>query len=61
MEAAIHAAEKALEKSRSALEDPAVAADAAELLKRHAAQDAAQAKVDALFARWAELEDRARS
>ncbi|MBI2362189.1 MAG: ABC transporter ATP-binding protein, partial [Elusimicrobia bacterium] len=58
MEAAIHSAEKAVEKARLALEDPAVAADAQELLKRHGTLDAAQAKVDALFARWQELEAR---
>ena len=58
MEAAIQAAEKLVAKARTALEDPAVAADAQELLKRHQALDAAQAKVDGLFARWQELEAR---
>ena len=56
MEAAIHAAEQQAERARRALEDPAVAADAAELTRRHAELDAARQKVDSLFKRWEELE-----
>ena len=41
-------------------EDPAVACDAAELLKRHEALDAARAKISELFVRWEELDSRRR-
>ncbi|TBR17089.1 ABC-F family ATP-binding cassette domain-containing protein, partial [bacterium] len=58
LEAAIHAAEAKAEKARLALEDPAVATDAPELAKRHAAYDAAKAAVDVLFHRWQDLEAR---
>ena len=56
MEAAILAAEEALEACRAATEDAAVAADAAALHQRYDALQAAQAHVDRLYARWAELE-----
>ena len=56
MEAAILAAEAALEACRAATEDPAVAADAAALHQRYDALQTAQAHVDRLYARWAELE-----
>ena len=36
--------------------DPAVAADAVELIKRQARLDAARQAVEALFTRWGELE-----
>ena len=58
MEAAIHAAEEKAALARRALEDPAVGADAAELVKRQAALDAALGNVDTLFKRWQELEAR---
>ena len=60
MEAAIHIAERELAKAREALEDPAVASDAAELTKRHEALEQVRRKVDALFARWEELASQAR-
>ncbi len=56
MEARIHEAEVRAEDARLALEDPAVACDAAELLKRHEALDAARGRVSELFARWEELD-----
>ena len=56
MEAAIFAAEAALGQSRSAAEDTAIASDAARLHERFAALAAAQAEVERLYARWAELE-----
>jgi ATP-binding cassette subfamily F protein uup len=56
MEAAIAKAEAKLAKARAALEDPAIATDAAELIKRQGPVDGAQAEVDALFKRWEELE-----
>jgi ATP-binding cassette subfamily F protein uup len=56
MEALILAAEEALEACRVSASDPAVASDHEALALRHAALVAAQAKVDRLYARWAELE-----
>ncbi len=58
MEAAIHDAEQRTSKARAALEDPAVAADAAELAKRQARLDEALKAEAALFARWEELDAR---
>jgi ATP-binding cassette subfamily F protein uup len=56
IETSILEAEERLERAMAALEDPAVAADAGELQARMAAQGELQAEVDALYARWAELE-----
>jgi ATP-binding cassette subfamily F protein uup len=56
MEAAILAAEETLEQARAAISDPAVAADAAALQERQAALEAAEARVERLYARWAELD-----
>ncbi len=56
MEAAILEAEQAQERCRLALEDPAVASDGAELSRRLEACQAAEAAVERLYARWAELE-----
>jgi ATP-binding cassette subfamily F protein uup len=56
MEATIFAAEGVLEKSRAAAEDPGIASDAARLHARFEALAAAQAEVERLYARWAELE-----
>ena len=56
MEAAILEAEGAVEACRRALEDPAVASDPAALQQRMAALESAQAEVDRLYARWAELD-----
>jgi ATP-binding cassette subfamily F protein uup len=58
MESAIRAAEAEAARAQAALEDPAVAADAAELAKRHVKLSEAQSKVSALFRRWEELEAR---
>ena len=58
MEAAILEAEAAVASCRQAAEDPAIASDPAELQARYAALDAAQAAVDRLYGRWAELEAR---
>ena len=43
------------EKSRHALEAPAIAADAEELAARQKKLNAALEKVESLFARWSEL------
>jgi len=56
MEAAILAAEEALEACRVAADDSAIAADAIVLHERYTALQAAQEHVDRLYARWAELE-----
>jgi ATP-binding cassette subfamily F protein uup len=56
MEQAILGAEDAVAARRRQAEDPAVASDPAALQERHAALQAAQAEVDRLYARWAELE-----
>jgi len=58
MEQAILDAEKAVETSRDAAEDPAIASNPAALQERYAALEAARATVDRLYARWAELEAR---
>jgi ABC transport system ATP-binding/permease protein len=56
MEQAILEAERAVEACRRAADDPAIASDPAALQTRYAALEAAQAEVDRLYARWAELE-----
>ena len=56
MEAAIFAAEAALEQRRRTAEDPAIATEAALLHERFAALAAAQTEVERLYDRWAELE-----
>lgn len=56
MEAAIEAAEATLAACQAALEDPSVASDGDALARRLADTQQAQAAVDALYARWAELE-----
>ena len=58
MEAAILEAERAVEACRHAAEDPGIASDPAALQARYAAVDTARARVDRLYARWAELEAR---
>jgi ATP-binding cassette subfamily F protein uup len=45
-----------LQAAREAVEDPAVVIDSVRLQAALAALDAAQDAVDALYARWAELE-----
>ncbi len=56
MEASIKAAEDAAALARAALEDPAAATDAPELIKRQARLDEARQRVESLFLRWNELE-----
>ncbi|MCR4296858.1 MAG: ABC-F family ATP-binding cassette domain-containing protein [Elusimicrobia bacterium] len=56
MEASIKAAENEAALARAALEDPAVATDAPELIKRQVRLDEARQRVEALFLRWNELE-----
>jgi ABC transport system ATP-binding/permease protein len=58
LEDRIAEAEDALRTARAALEDPAVATDAARLQAALAEAEAAQQRVDTLFGRWAELEEK---
>ncbi|HEX8617692.1 MAG TPA: ABC-F family ATP-binding cassette domain-containing protein [Thermoanaerobaculia bacterium] len=56
MEANVLAAEERLARAKAQAEDPAVAADAHALQQRYAEVAAAQAEIDRLYKRWAELE-----
>jgi ATP-binding cassette subfamily F protein uup len=56
MEGALLAAEGILDAAAHAVADPAVATDAKALQERVAAEAAARAEVERLYARWAELE-----
>ncbi len=56
MEERILDSESTLAQAKSAVEDPSAASDAAKLQERLTALENAQAEVDALYARWAELE-----
>ncbi len=56
MEQAILDAESTLAACRSQVEDPAIASDPTALQQRYAVLEVAQAEVDRLYARWAELE-----
>jgi ABC transport system ATP-binding/permease protein len=60
MEGQILAAEERFEECRKAAADPAVAADHVALAARVEALTVAQGEVDRLYARWAELEAKAR-
>jgi ATP-binding cassette subfamily F protein uup len=56
MEAMVLAAEQKLAEAAARAADPAIASDSVALQQRFAELSAAQAAVDRLFARWAELE-----
>ena len=58
MEQAILDAERAVEACHREADDPAIASDPTALQQRYAALEAAQAEVDRLYARWAELESK---
>jgi len=58
MERKILNAELALETARAALQSPDVVSDGAALQQRYAEMQAAEAQVEKLYARWAELSDR---
>jgi ABC transport system ATP-binding/permease protein len=49
-------AEELLQQKRVLLEDPEIVSDSQRLLRAHTELEEAQEKVDALYARWAELE-----
>ncbi len=59
MEATILAAEERLAARQRAAADPTIASDAAAVHARYTELEAAQAEVDRLYARWAELEAKA--
>ena len=56
IERRIAEAEELLRTKRAQLEDPAIASDGPRLVSAHSELEAAQIQVDALYARWAELE-----
>lgn len=56
IEPRIAEAEELLQTKRAQLEDPAIASDGPRLVSAHSELEAAQKQVDALYARWAELE-----
>ena len=56
IEQQVEEAEEVARAKRSQLEDPEIASDGPRLLTAHAEMEAAQEKLDALYARWAELE-----
>jgi ATP-binding cassette subfamily F protein uup len=59
IEAAVEAAEARVQKARETIEDPAVAVDAVRLTAALAELETAQAESDGLYARWAELTEKA--
>jgi len=61
MELRITEAEQRLKNKRDALEDPAIASDGPRLIAAHAELEAAQKDLDSLYARWAELQEKADS
>ena len=56
MEGKILEAEQALEAAQARVADPGIASDYQALMEANAALTSAQAEVDKLYARWAELE-----
>jgi ATP-binding cassette subfamily F protein uup len=59
IEVAVEAAEERLQRARHTIEDPAVAVDAVMLTAALVEMEAAQAETDQLYARWAELTEKA--
>ncbi len=59
IEAAVDAAEERLQAAREKIEEPEVAVDAVKLTAALAEMDAAQEAADKLYARWAELTEKA--
>ncbi len=59
MEQTILDAETELEAATARLEDPAIASDAAAAHQAFQNHESARARVEALYARWAELEEKA--
>jgi ABC transport system ATP-binding/permease protein len=61
IEERITEAERVLQWKRAELENPAIASDGPKLVAAQAEMEAAQKDLDELYARWAELEEKARS
>jgi ABC transport system ATP-binding/permease protein len=61
IEQRITEAEQRLKNKRAALEDPAIASDGPKLIAAHSEVEAAQKDLDTLYARWAELQEKADS
>jgi ATP-binding cassette subfamily F protein uup len=61
IEQRISEAERVLRSKQAELENPAISSDAARLVVAQAAMEAAQRALDVLYARWAELEEKAGS
>jgi ATP-binding cassette subfamily F protein uup len=59
IEQRIAEAEQVLQTRRAEIENPAIASDGPRLLAAHAEMEAAQKNLDVLYARWAELEEKA--
>jgi ATP-binding cassette subfamily F protein uup len=59
IEQRIAEAEQVLQGRRAEMENPAIASDGPRLLAAHDDLEAAQKNLDALYARWAELEEKA--
>ena len=51
-------AEQVLQSKRTDLENPAIASDSASLVAAHAEMETSQKNLDALYSRWAELEEK---
>jgi ATP-binding cassette subfamily F protein uup len=58
LEQRIADAERVLKDKRAELEDPAIASDSARLVAAHAEMEAAQEILEALYTRWADLEEK---
>jgi ABC transport system ATP-binding/permease protein len=61
MEEKILEAERSLETTRAAMQAPGVVSDPVALPQRYAEMQAAEAEVEKLYARWAELEEKQQS
>jgi len=61
IEQRITEAEQRLQSKRTALEDPAIASDGPKLVAAQGEMESAQNDLDKLFARWAELQEKAES
>jgi ATP-binding cassette subfamily F protein uup len=61
IEQRISAAEQVLKSKRIELENPAIASDGPRLIAAHTEVELAQKNLDALYARWADLEEKAGS
>lgn len=61
IEQRIKEAEQRLQSKRAAFEDPAIASDGPKLVAAQVEMEAAESDLDSLYARWAELQEKAES